>query len=93
MIVPEHDILIALSKLDGWSLKKEFITKTFAFKDFKECMSKMVQIGFEAEKMNHHPNWSNVYNKLEINLSTHDKGGVTQLDIDLASKIEELIKN
>lgn len=91
MKVPEHDILMALSELEGWSLNKEFISKKFFFNDFKECISKMIQISFEAEKMNHHPNWSNVYNKLEINLSTHDKGGITQLDIDLAKKIENLV--
>jgi len=93
MLLKENDILKELTSLKGWSLKSDFISKTFVFENFKECISKMMQISFEAEKLNHHPNLSNVYNKLEINLSTHDAGGVTKLDIDLAHKIEDLIKN
>lgn len=92
MLLSENEISVALTNLNGWSLNENFISKTFTFKDFKECLSQMVQIGIEAEKMNHHPNWKNVYNELEINLSTHDAGGITQLDIDLATKIENLIR-
>ena len=93
MLLKENEVLKAISSLEGWSLNNDYISKTYVFKNFKECISKMMQISFEAEKMNHHPNWSNVYNKLEINLSTHDAGGITKLDVDLANKIEELIKN
>lgn len=78
----------ALTNLDGWSFKENGIEKNFVFEDFKEALSVMMGIGIIAEEMNHHPEWFNVYNKLDIRLSTHDAGGVTQKDIDLATRIE-----
>ncbi|MEM6866454.1 MAG: 4a-hydroxytetrahydrobiopterin dehydratase, partial [Bacteroidota bacterium] len=59
--------------------------------DFKEAFSIMTRIAFECEKMNHHPNWENVYNQLTVKLNTHDVGGITPLDIDLATAIESII--
>lgn len=78
----------ALTNLKGWSYKENGIEKNFVFEDFKEALSVMMGIGVIAEEMNHHPEWFNVYNKLDIRLSTHDAGGVTQKDIDLANQIE-----
>ena len=78
----------ALTSLNGWSFKDNGIVKNFVFEDFKEALSIMMGIGIIAEEMNHHPEWFNVYNKLDIRLSTHDAGGVTIKDLDLASKIE-----
>ena len=78
----------ALTVLEGWSFKDNGIVKKFVFEDFKEALSVMMGVGIIAEEMNHHPEWFNVYNKLDIRLSTHDAGGVTQKDLDLASKIE-----
>lgn len=85
------DVKKALAKLPGWSLDKDAITKDFKFGTFREAMSFMVRIGFEAEAMNHHPEWTNVYNRVSIRLNTHDAGGkVTAKDVELAQKIEAI---
>ena len=64
----------------------------FEFDNFKNCMSAVMRIAFECEKLNHHPDWSNVYNLLKIKLTTHDAGGVTELDFKLAKSIEEIVE-
>jgi 4a-hydroxytetrahydrobiopterin dehydratase len=73
-----------------WKLAadKKSIHQSFKFKDFAEAWSFMTRIALLAEKMDHHPEWSNVYNKVEITLSTHDSGGVTEKDIALAEEID-----
>ena len=78
-----------LKKLTGWKLvkKRNAITKTFNFKDFTQAFSWMTAMALYAEKKDHHPEWFNVYNTVEVILSTHDARGVTQLDIDLAKKM------
>lgn len=82
-----------LEQLDGWSFEDDTITKDFSFPDFKEAISFMVRVGFEAEALVHHPDWSNVYNSVSIRLSTHDAGGmVTEKDIKLAKAIEKIYK-
>ncbi len=86
-------IEISLKNLSGWSLKDDVIEKSFQFKDFKDAFSAMTRIAFECEQQNHHPNWENVYNNLTIRLNTHDAGGVTQKDIDLAQTIESIINH
>ncbi|WP_190808360.1 4a-hydroxytetrahydrobiopterin dehydratase [Flagellimonas sp. S3867] len=82
-----------LKNLDGWTYENESISKSFIFKDFKEAFSVMTRIAFEAEQQNHHPNWENVYNQLTIKLNTHDAGGITQYDFDLAQSIENIVGN
>ena len=73
----------AVGLLPGWTHRESSLAKTFTFTSFKEAMSFMVRVGFEAEAMGHHPDWTNVYNRVEIRLSTHDAGGkVTALDVD-----------
>lgn len=80
-----------LKQLDGWSFEDDTITKDFSFSDFKEAMSFMVRVGFEAEALVHHPDWSNVYNSVTIRLNTHDAGDkVTEKDIKLAKAIEDI---
>ncbi|MDZ7717292.1 MAG: 4a-hydroxytetrahydrobiopterin dehydratase [Balneolaceae bacterium] len=80
-----------LEQLDGWTLENDTIKKDFSFPDFKEAISFMVRVGFEAEALVHHPDWSNVYNSVSIRLSTHDAGDkVTEKDIKLAKAIEEI---
>ena len=91
-LLTKDQIEDAITNLKGWRFKENGIEKNFVFKDFKETLSIMMGIGMIAEEMNHHPEWFNVYNKLDIRLSTHDAGGVTEKDIDLAKKIEEIIK-
>ena len=76
----------ALAKLAGWHevANRDAITKKFVFKDFNEAFGFMARVALVAEKLDHHPEWFNVYNKVEVTLATHDAGGVTQKDIDLA---------
>ena len=88
----EIEIQNALSLLEGWKMEKDGIVKSFVFESFKAALASMNRIGEVAEEINHHPEWFNVYNKLDIRLSTHNIGGITQLDIDLAKAIEEIVK-
>ncbi len=81
-----------LQQLPGWSLNDQgdAIRKTYPFTNFKEAMSFLVRVAFEAEAMNHHPTIENVYRTVTLTLNTHDAGGkVTQKDIDLAKAIEK----
>ena len=82
----------ALAKLSGWSEMKDrdAITKRFQFKDFNEAFGFMARAALVAEKLDHHPEWFNVYNKVDVTLSTHDAGGLTDLDIRLAEAMEKL---
>ena len=80
----------AVQELDGWSdvSGRDAITKTFRFKNFREAFAFMTEAALVAEKMDHHPEWFNVYNKVDVTLATHDAGGVTQKDIDLATAMD-----
>ena len=82
----------AMANLQGWkpSGSHTAIAKSFKFADFNEAWGFMTRVAMAAEKADHHPEWSNVYNKVEITLSTHDSGGVTGKDIDLAKFIDRL---
>jgi 4a-hydroxytetrahydrobiopterin dehydratase len=76
----------------NWAEQQNKLYRKFEFKDFSEALAFMVRIGLEAEKMNHHPLWTNVYNKVEIWLNTHDAGDmITEKDIQLAEKINALL--
>ena len=86
-----EQIEAALAGLPGWSLAGDKIVKSYQFKDFREAISFIMRLAFEAEALNHHPELFNVYNRVEVRLNTHDAGGkVTAKDIVLAGKIEEL---
>lgn len=76
----------------GWILSDDgkAISKTFRFRGFRDAMAWMARAAFEAEHLNHHPEWSNVYNRVEVRLTTHDTGGLTQKDIDLAQRMEKI---
>jgi 4a-hydroxytetrahydrobiopterin dehydratase len=77
-----------------WQEENNALTKSFQFKDFSEAFSFMTRVAFLAEKMNHHPYWTNEYNKVTIRLSTHDAGNtITQKDSDLAASIDKLTGN
>ncbi len=80
----------ALAELDGWvaASGRDAITKTFAFADFSAAFGWMTRAALAAEKMDHHPEWFNVYNRVDITLSTHDAGGVSERDIALAKFID-----
>lgn len=80
-----------LAALSGWALAKEggAIAKTFHFKNFSQAWAFMSRVALLAEKMNHHPEWFNVYNRVEVTLNTHDAGGITDLDLTMAEKMEK----
>jgi len=83
----------AIASLKGWrepASGRDAIHKELTFKDFNEAFGFMSRVALMAEKMDHHPEWFNVYNKVEITLSTHDAGGVSELDIKLARFIDTL---
>lgn len=82
----------ALARLAGWTevASRDAISKTFVFKDFSQAFGFMTRAALVAEKMDHHPEWFNVYKKVEVTLSTHDAGGVTELDIKLAEAMDKL---
>ena len=83
----------ALKSLRGWSevQGRDAIAKKFVFKDFNEAFGFMTRAALIAEKMDHHPEWSNVYKTVDVILSTHDAGGVTELDIKLAVSMDRLV--
>ena len=82
----------ALASLSGWSVDplRDAIVKSFTFRDFGEAFAFMTRVALEAEKADHHPEWSNVWNRVDILPSTHSAGGVTGKDIALATKIEAI---
>ncbi len=81
----------ALAQLSGWTPTpgRDAIQKTFRFKDFKQAFAFMTRVALKAEQMDHHPEWFNVYNRVEVTLATHDAGGVTGLDVALAKYCDE----
>ncbi|MCS6784881.1 MAG: 4a-hydroxytetrahydrobiopterin dehydratase [Candidatus Caldarchaeum sp.] len=80
----------AVKKLgESWTIKDGKLYRKFVFADFVEAVGFMMKIAVEAEKMNHHPEWFNVYNVLEVWLTTHDLGGISTYDVKLAEKINE----
>jgi 4a-hydroxytetrahydrobiopterin dehydratase len=83
----------AMKKLKGWKDVKgrDAITRKFEFENFNEAFGFMTRVALLADKMDHHPEWFNVYNKLEVTLSTHDAGGVTDNDIKMAKAMEEFV--
>jgi len=73
---------------DQWVIKNDKLCKTFKFKSFIRAFGWMTQIAIWAEKLKHHPEWFNVYNKVEVELTTHDADGISELDFELAEKME-----
>jgi 4a-hydroxytetrahydrobiopterin dehydratase len=83
----------ALAKVSNWQIadeKRDAISRKFKFKNFNAAFGFMCQGALMAEKMDHHPEWFNVYNRVEVTLTTHDAGGLTQLDIDLATFMDTI---
>ena len=78
---------IAKAMLTGWDADihpRELLSKTFVFRDFASAIRWMVDVAREADRLDHHPEWRNIYDRVEVVLTTHDAGGVTMLDVDLA---------
>ncbi len=86
----EPELAAALDRLEGWERlpDRAAIAKTYRFPDFKAAFAWMTAVADVAETMNHHPEWSNVYNRVEVVLTTHDAGDITQLDVDLAAAMD-----
>jgi 4a-hydroxytetrahydrobiopterin dehydratase len=91
-ILPAEARAAALQTLPDWNYDegREAITRRFSFDDFVEAFGFMSEVALEAEKMNHHPEWTNVYRHVDIRLTTHDAGGLTELDLALARAIERI---
>jgi len=88
----QQEIREKLSELEGWELANDdkAIRRQFRFKDFSEAFGFMSRAALAAEKLDHHPDWSNVYNRVEVVLTTHDTGGLTELDFKLAAAMDKL---
>jgi 4a-hydroxytetrahydrobiopterin dehydratase len=83
-----NELAEIVRNLSGWELKDGKLQKSLKFSNFIEAFGFMTRIALEAEKINHHPEWSNVYNTVTVKLSTHDAGGITDYDIKLANIID-----
>jgi len=89
-ILSDSEVELALADLQGWSLEGDCLTRTYTFPSFRDAVSFIVRLSYEADEMNHHPELLNVYNRVQIRLTTHDVGGkVTDKDIKLARKIAD----
>lgn len=88
----EEDIEKRLLHFPDWEYHDNAIHAEFEFNNFKDCFSAMSRIAFECEALNHHPDWTNVYNMLNISLSTHSAKGVTEKDFKLARAIEDIVE-
>jgi 4a-hydroxytetrahydrobiopterin dehydratase len=83
-------ITAALRDLPGWELRDGSLHRDVRLADFRAAFAFMTRVAFEAEDLNHHPAWSNVWNQVSIDLSTHDAGGITELDLELARRISTI---
>lgn len=94
MARPSRDpiaVAAALAELPGWRQAegREAITRSFRFRDFRDAFAFMARTALEAERLDHHPEWTNVYNRVEATLATHDAGGVTGFDLALARAMDQ----
>ena len=92
-LLQEGELEELVFKIPGWEINSNQIEREFNFGNFIEAFSFMTKIALICEKHNHHPNWENVYSKVIIKLSTHDLGGITNLDQTIASEINEIFGN
>lgn len=90
----ERTAALQVLQMSGWAhdADRDALKKAFKFKDFITAWAWMTAVAMVAEKMNHHPEWSNVYSKVEVTLTTHDVDGLTQLDLDLARKMDAIAR-
>lgn len=90
-VLNNEELQNAIATIEGWELTNGKLNAQIEFDNFKEAFTIMTRIAFEAELMGHHPEWTNVYNQLDISLTTHDAGGITEKDIELAKRINKII--
>ncbi len=91
MRLSQEDIDGELKNLPGWTVVNEKLHKEFQFESFNQAFGFMTRAAMEIEKMNHHPEWFNVYNRITIELTTHDAGGITKNDVNLAKILNSLV--
>jgi len=91
MRLSQTEIDQELKNLPGWSVINEKLHKEFQFDSFNQAFGFMTRAAMEIEKMNHHPEWFNVYNKITVDLTTHDAGGITKNDVNLARILNSLV--
>jgi 4a-hydroxytetrahydrobiopterin dehydratase len=89
----KETIASELEKISGWEIKADKLYRQIKFKSFKAAFGFMTMVALEAETLDHHPDWSNVYNTVTITLTTHDQGGLTVLDFKLANAINKILEN
>jgi 4a-hydroxytetrahydrobiopterin dehydratase len=89
-LLKKNDLKEVLKTLPGWKIVKGKLRKEYEFDSFTRAFSFMTAVAITAESMNHHPEWFNVYNKVRVELVTHDLGGISTFDVILASKMERL---
>ncbi len=87
--LPRDVVQRALKDLPGWGLDQDKLYREFVFSNFNEAFGFMTRVALAAETANHHPEWFNVYNRVRVHLTTHDAGGITQRDLDLAARMSE----
>ena len=90
-LLEQHQLDFFIEKNPSWIIDNKTIKKEFKFENFIEAFGFMSKVALLSEKIDHHPDWQNTYNKVKINLTTHDKGGITTNDIKLAEAIDKLI--
>ena len=90
-LLEQHQLDYFIEKNPSWIIDNKMIKREFKFNNFIDAFAFMSKVALLSEKMDHHPNWQNVYNKVKIKLTTHDKGGITTNDIKLAESIDKLI--
>ncbi|OGI19964.1 MAG: 4a-hydroxytetrahydrobiopterin dehydratase [Candidatus Melainabacteria bacterium RIFCSPHIGHO2_02_FULL_34_12] len=88
----EEEIKLNLSKVNDWKIENGKLHKLFKFKNFNEAISFIVGVSMICEKMNHHPEWSNVYGNVDVKLVTHKVAGITELDFQLAEKMDDIAR-
>lgn len=95
MPTPKIGAAAALAQLPGWTAVdgRDAIAREFRFKDFNAAFAFMTRVALHAEKHDHHPEWFNVYNRVEVTLATHDAGGVTEKDLALAKFMDEVCRD
>ncbi len=89
----DEEIESALADLDGWTRDGDHLVRALEFADFSVAFGFMTSIAIAAERLHHHPEWTNVYSRVEIRLTTHDAGGLSSSDFELASLIDDLARN
>jgi 4a-hydroxytetrahydrobiopterin dehydratase len=89
-LLSEAEVTAGLQALPGWERRGDRIVRTFRFRDFVQAFGWMTSVALVAERMNHHPEWRNVYGTVEVELTTHDAGGITERDLQLAGEMTRL---